>query len=161
MIQTELRILQTSRESYEVYEILFSSEETIQALYHQAQKIAMVINAKRKDPAQSIKASDVYAAGVIRLIQRDLVQAYSSAQQIDIKDQVLTDYRQEGIPIPEIIRTFDAVFPHIAEIPESAAGRLTVEEILLLEVSQNNPRPHEAVPGPLQQPAAAEGTPLS
>ena len=139
MIQTELRILQTSRESYEVYEILFSSEETIQALYHQAQKIAMVINAKRKDPAQSIKASDVYAAGVIRLIQRDLVQAYSSAQQIDIKDQVLTDYRREGIPIPEIVRTFDAVFPHIAEIPESAAGRLTVEEILLLEVSQNNP----------------------
>ncbi len=139
MIKTELRILQDSRTSYKIHDILFSSEATIQALYHQAQELAVVINSTRLNKSNPVKASDIYATGIMRLIQRDVIKAFSSQEQIDIKDQVLQDYQENEVSIQSVSKLFNSVFPYKSEINEHFIDRLTIEEILLLEVSQENP----------------------
>ncbi len=139
MGQTELRISKESREYYGISETLFSSEETIQALYQQAQRVAMQINSRKTDSDTYVKASELYAIGIIRLIQREVIKAFCSQQGIDLKDTVLKAYQLKDLEITTVDELLSQFFPATItrNLPESS--RIAVEEILLLEVSQQNP----------------------
>jgi hypothetical protein len=139
MGQTELRISKESREYYGISETLFSSEETIQALYQQAQRVAMLINSRKTDSDTYVKASELYAIGIIRLIQREVIKAFCSQQGIDLKDTVLKAYQLKDLEITTVDELLSQFFPATItrNLPESS--RIAVEEILLLEVSQQNP----------------------
>ncbi|MCF7942112.1 MAG: alpha-amylase [Spirochaetia bacterium] len=139
MAQTELRILKDSRTFYGIQEMIFSSDTTIQALYRQAQELSTLINSKRVDPATHIKASELYAAGVIRLLQREIIEAYCSQQEIDIKDQSLKRLSTNRVSIDSVDKLLSQSFPAMVTLNKPESHRMAIEEILLLQVSQENP----------------------
>lgn len=138
MAHTEFRILQDSRTLYGIKETLFCSDRTIQALYAQAQQVSAAINRKRPESAH-LKASELYAAGIIRLIQREIITEFSRQLEIDIRDQLITAFKAHDVQIQRIEQLYDSYFPSSIQRNRPEAERLTVEEILLLEVSQENP----------------------
>ncbi|MGM0431920.1 MAG: alpha-amylase family glycosyl hydrolase [Spirochaetota bacterium] len=139
MAQSELRISKKSREYYTIRERLFSSEETIQSLYQQAQRIAQKINAQRPESTSRVKPSEMYAIGVIRLIQREVIEEFSAQQEIDLTDKALKQLEQQGIDLDQLKAVLDHYFPATVTHSRKEAYRIAVQEMLLLEISQHNP----------------------
>jgi glycosidase len=139
MVQSELRISKDSRLRYAIREKLFSSDQTIGALYQQAQRIAAMINAQRADASRSIKASELYAVGIIRLIQREVIEDFSRKEEKDLTDETIQLYKAQGLDIGEIEQILSEFFPSMLILNQGESARITVEEMLLLEVSQLNP----------------------
>jgi glycosidase len=139
MVQSELRISKDSRLRYAIREKLFSSDETIGALYQQAQQIAARINAQRQDLSGGLKASEIYAVGIIRLIQREVIEEFSTKSERDLKDETIRLFKKEQISIEQISEILTEFFPPTLTVNASESARVSVEEMLLLEVSQLNP----------------------
>ena len=96
MVQSELRISKDSRLRYAIREKLFSSDQTIGALYQQAQRIAAMINEQRADVSRSIRPSELYAVGIIRLIQREVIEDFSRKEEKDLTDETIQLYEAQG-----------------------------------------------------------------
>ncbi len=146
MAQTELRILKDSRRFYAIHETMFSSDNTIHALYQQALDTAQKINKRRSDPSSYIKASELYATGIIRLLQREVIDTFCSQQNLDLKDQTLKAFQQNGIDIGDVEELLSKVFPPKITLNKPETDRMTIEEIFLLEVSQENPSIMKKIP---------------
>lgn len=137
MSKTELRILRESRDQYRINEVIFPSDATIGRLYQQAQELAIRINASRAQSEQ-VLSSQIYAVGIIRLLQREVIDSYSSDLQVDIHDQMLKALSSRGYDIVKVEGLLDTDFPALLSPQTNQRQRLTVEEMLLLEVFNKN-----------------------
>lgn len=137
MTKTELRILRESRDQYNIKEVIFPSDATIGRLYQQSQELAIRINASR-DQSEKVLSSQIYAVGIIRLLQREVIDSYSSDLQVDIHDQMLKALSSRGHDILEMEQLLDTNFPALISPQTNQRKRLTVEEMLLLEVFSKN-----------------------
>jgi hypothetical protein len=155
----ELHVSRESRDRYQLDQSLFSlSGQVIFANFQSARLFTQRVNEMRdlvRFPEQAVRASDLYALGLIDEILHHIVAQYKRQRRPDVMQRAL-DHLEDALDAPEVedaLRTFVEHFPPLAvyqnelsveayldETTDGTSNReIALEELLFLWLSNENP----------------------
>jgi glycosidase len=150
----EFHVSRDSRQKYGFHDLLFSlSGNVIFANYHAARVFTHQLNQKRdliSYPEQALRASDLYAMGLIDEILHYIVQLYSEQVKSTVMKEALVFIRKNfSTGAQQLLQRFISEFPPLAvhrgtiTVPEYFSEpdnpEIALEEMILLWLANRNP----------------------
>ncbi len=162
----ELHVSRESRDRYRFDQSLFSlNGKVIFADFHSARLISQKVNERRdlvRFPEQSVRASELYALGLIEEILHHIMAEYKSQRRPDVMQRALEhlEAEMEKSEVEETLEAFIETFPPMAvyrgelsveeyldqQTDDAPNREVALEELLLLWLNNDNP-----AAGPLQE----------
>ena len=163
MAPREVLITKASRKTYELREALFS-EQDIPKLYQQAQQTAYRMNLHIKNPKDRISPGKLFSLGVLRLVQKEVISYYTTQVDETVFDRIGTRVEEEGVVFDLFTEALYGLYPSM--IGPAPQKRVTLDpserkandlqELLLLEVTRENPAIMRTAAGSLFDPDPKE-----